>query len=256
MISIIIINYNSTKYLNRNLLSIRNSILDDIKVEIILIDNNSKIKPNKSLIEKYKIIYYELNENSGYSKALNFAILKSNGKFILTLNPDAFVYNDCIKEIYNYYCNDDSLGIIGCKIININKSFQLASRRKFPYFKYILPYFFKLHKLGLVNYYNYCNINIDKIQEVDSVSGCCMFFNKKTYDQVNGFDERFFLYFEDTDFCLKVKKMSKKVIYYPLARVEHIKNGSRSYRNFFFVKYHFFKSFVKFYKKYSNDYSC
>ena len=80
-----------------------------------------------------------------------------------------------------------------------------------------------------------------------------MFFKRKIYDEVKGFDERFYLYFEDTDFCVNIKR-GYKIIYYPFVDIYHIKHGSRNYKNYLFIKYHFYKSFYKFFKKHFNQY--
>ena len=79
-----------------------------------------------------------------------------------------------------------------------------------------------------------------------------MLFSKKIYDKVKGFDEQFFLYFEDTDFCLRVKKIGYKIVYYPNSEVFHFKYGSRNFNNYLFVKFEFYKSFILFIKKYLN----
>ena len=106
----------------------------------------------------------------------------------------------------------------------------------------------------LRKYYNYLEYDINQIHEVDSISGCCMYFSRDVYDKVEGFDENFFLYFEDTDFCLRANKLGYKVIYYPKSEVFHFKYGSRNFSNYFYVKYQFYKSFIIFIKKYLNHY--
>ena len=250
MISIIIINYNSTKHLESNLLSIRKSKLPKTEVEIIVLDNNSKNKPNEDILKKYNVSYYKSKVNMGYSKALNYAITKINGRYILILNPDVIVKKNSIMNLYNYYTTN-KVGVLGTKVLNLDSTFQLSSRRRFPYFKYLIPYLFKINK---INFYNYSDIDNNTIHEVDSISGCCMFFSKEVYDLTNGFDERFFLYFEDTDFCIKIKKIGLNVIYYPLSEIFHIKYGSRNFNNYLYVKYHFYKSFFLFSSKYFYKY--
>tara|TARA_Y100000590_G_C15665636_1_gene994341 strand:- start:177 stop:941 length:765 start_codon:yes stop_codon:yes gene_type:complete len=246
MISIIIVNYNSSDYLEQNLLSIENSKLQDVEKEILVFDNNSKYKPDRRIIDKYNAFYYQNDVNIGYSKALNCAIEMVKGDYILILNPDVILKSNSVQKLYNYYI-ENKIGVLGSKVLNNDFTFQLSSRRRFPYFRYFFPYLFKMNS---INYYNYCDLDKNLISEVESISGCCMFFSRKIYNIVNGFDERFFLYFEDTDFCIKVKESGYKVIYFPESEILHAKYGSRNYLNYMYVKYHFYKSFFLFFKKY------
>ena len=78
--------------------------------------------------------------------------------------------------------------------------------------------------------------------------------SRKLYDKVKGFDEKFFLYFEDTDFCIKCSNIGYNTIYYPVVHIFHFKHGSRNFSNCLYVKYHFYRSFIIFIKKYFNYY--
>ena len=250
MISVVIVNYNSDKYLEECLKSIDNSLLDKINIEIIIINNNdSKIILNNTYNDlNIKII--EISKNIGYSKAINIGVNKSKYSTIITMNPDVVIYEDTIVNMYDYFKENNNAGVLGCKVLNTNKSFQLSSRRKLPTLNVILPYLLKFHYLGFTNNYNYMELSKDKIHLVDSVSGAFMMFSKKVYNLVDGFDERFFLYFEDTDFCLKVKNKGYNIIYYPLSKIIHVKNGSRNYFNYLFIKLNLYCSFLKFIYKY------
>jgi GT2 family glycosyltransferase len=247
MISIIIITYNSSEYIYRCVESILKSFIRDISIEIIIIDNNSneKIGLANSIVK-----VYHLNRNIGYSKALNFGIGKAKFENIITVNPDTYILKDTIRNIYSYFTSLNKESIVGCKILNYDSSFQYSSRRKFPYFKYLLPYGLKFKWFGIVNKYNYSNISENVIHQVDCISGSFMIFPKSLFEKLDGFDERFFLYFEDTDFCTRAKKIGADILYYPEAIVYHRKYGSTTSKNYFFVRFHFYKSFIKFYLKY------
>ena len=244
MLTIIIVNYNSLDYLYKNLKSISDSNLSDIKYEIIIIDNNSYKKPDQNKLLKFNAKLFLLDDNFGYSKALNYGVKYSSGKYILALNPDILLKSNTIINLYNYY-KDNDIGVVGPKILNIDGTFQVSSRRRFPFIKNILPLIINGRKK-----YNYLDYDNNIIKEVDSISGSCMLFSKKIYDKVKGFDEQFFLYFEDTDFCLRVKELGYKVIYFPATEAFHFKYGSRKINNYLLVKFEFYKSFIKFTKKY------
>jgi len=251
MISIVIVNYKSDKYLEKCLKSINNSLLDEIKIEIIIINNNNSNIVLNNTYKDLNIKIIEISKNIGYSKAINIGVNQSKYSTIITMNPDVVIYEDTILNMYNYFTENNNVGVLGCKVLNANKSFQLSSRRKLPIIKVILPYLLKFHYLGFTNNYNYMNLSIDKIHSVDSVSGAFMMFSRNIYNLVDGFDERFFLYFEDTDFCLKVKNKGYDIIYYPLSKIIHVKNGSRNYFNYLFIKLNLHWSFLKFIYKYN-----
>ena len=250
MISIIIVNYNSDNYLNKCIESISNANIDILNIEIIIVNNNSF---KTILNQKYNNLNLKIIQNSknlGYSKAINIGINESSFPIIITMNPDVIVEYNTILNMYNYFNSDNSIGVLGCKVLNLDNSFQLSSRRRFPRLNIIIPYLMKLHYLGFINRYNYMDVSPDVPQGVDSVSGAFMMFNKDLYDLVDGFDERFFLYFEDTDFCYKVNKIGYDVLYYPDTNIIHVKNGSRNYFNYLFIKLNLYLSFFKFICKY------
>ena len=253
MLSIIIINYNTFELTKKCIDSIKKSDLSNLLTEIIVVDNNS-YDTEKIGFSKYNIKYFQLIKNIGYSKAMNYGIEKSSGDYILAVNPDVLVNMDSIKNIISYYFKSTNIGVIGSKVMNENSTFQLSSRRRFPYFKYIIPYYLKLHYFGVKNLYNYSDMPNDVTYNVDSVSGAFMLFSKNLFYDVGKFDERFFLYFEDTDFCLRVKEIGYSVVYYPKSIITHSKHGSVNLKNYLFVRFHFYKSFIKFYFKYFNQY--
>jgi len=251
LISIIIILYNSKKYITKCIDSIEKNFSEKKDYEIILFNNSSDYYKDNS-IKSYKII--NSKDNIGYSKALNYCISISKGNYILSLNPDTILYSDSIsnlKNTFNYY---QDVGVVGAKILNVDMSFQLSSRRAFPTTSTILIKYFNKIKLTKKNPYNYIDIEKNKIYEVDAVSGCCMMFKKSIYDKLNGFDERFFLYFEDTDFCYRMKGNQYKVIYNPNSKIIHYKGASSNYKNKIFVLFNFYMSMFKFILKYYKKY--
>ena len=250
MISIVIVNYNSENFLEKCLDSIQNSNLENIKIEVLIVNNSSKkyFQVIKNTNFSLKII--EVNKNIGFSKAANIGIKKSNFKTVLILNPDVLLFKNTLFKAFNYFKNKKNIGVLGCKVLNDNNSFQKSSRRRMPFLRVLFPYILKLHYLGLVNKYNYMDFSEDTIHCVDAISGAFMMFNKDIFYKIKGFDERFFLYFEDTDFCLKLNKSDFMVVYFPEAKIKHFKKGSRNLLNYISIEYNFYLSFLKFILKY------
>ena len=256
MISIIVILYNSGTHLDKCLSSLIKSLNNShgIEYEIIFINNDSI--SYKDIILKYfsEFIYVDNNFNYGFSKSLNLGVRKSIGSHILALNPDIEVNGLLVKNIFNTFELSDDIGIVGGKVLNIDGTFQESSRRRIPTFTNIIQRL--LYKFNLMknNKYNYSEYSSNERNYIESISGCCMMFTRKLYDKISGFDERFFLYFEDTDFCKRAIENNYKVVYNPDVSLNHFKGGSTKFSNYFNVQFHFYCSMVKFFNKHSNLY--
>tara|TARA_A100000164_G_C21877819_1_gene758595 strand:+ start:609 stop:1445 length:837 start_codon:yes stop_codon:yes gene_type:complete len=173
-VSIVIITYNSDLIISKFIKKIPN------KIKVIIIDNsnNDKIKTNLKNKKNIKIF---LKKNNGVSRALNFAVKKISTKYFLQISPDIdFNFND-LQYFLNYAKKiKNRFSAIGPRFINVNqKSHKQISPKR-------------------------------KIGEIDSIHGSCMFVNKKNYEKIGGFDNKFFLYFEETDYCLRGKKLGLK----------------------------------------------
>ena len=144
MISIVIVNYNVKRYLEQCISTICNSFLD-LPFEIIIIDNNS----NQTIkhLSKTNIKIFNLDRNIGFSSAVNYGISKSLGNYILVLNPDTLIQENTINILYKYLNENNDVGVVGCKVLNSDGSYQLSSKRRFPYLKVLLPLFLKLDKI-------------------------------------------------------------------------------------------------------------
>jgi len=252
MISIIIVLYNSKFHINNCLDSINKSSIDDL-YEIIIVNNNpnDKYSFNENLVKDNNIIC--LSKNIGYSKAINIGINKSKGNIILTLNPDVILQKNTINDMLKILNSNHNIGIVGGKAHDKDMLFQQSSLRRFPHFTIMLSRFLNYFNKNFINKYNYCDIDNNCIQNVDSISGSCMLFRKKMFTQLKGFDERFFLYFEDTDFCIRAKKINYEVVFVPAAYI-HIKGGSLTNNNYYYVRIQFYLSMIKFVFKYYYEY--
>ena len=247
MLSIVIILYKSKDYINNCINSIVNSNLYEEVLEILIINNNPNEEYN---FKNNKIQFHCMNKNIGYSKAMNFAINKAHGDYILTLNPDTILSYNTIDVMLDTYKIHKNVGVVGVKVLNKDNTFQLSSIRKFPtpyiLLTKILNRFFKF----IPNLYNYSNVDLKNFQDVDAISGCCMMIQKNTFENISGFDERFFMYFEDTDLCHRLINNGKRVIYNPKTSINHFKGGSLSIFEKRFVNYKFYISMFRFIKKY------
>ncbi len=174
-VTIVLISHKS-RYLISNFIK---NIYD--KFEIIIIDNANDKKLELEIKHNYPNVIIKLIENNGYGAAINYASKLIKKNYFLICNPDVEGLNE--KNIQNFITAakslDDKFSSLGPRYINVNRKSHVQS-------------------------------DPDKeVAEMMFISGACMFFKKEKFDQLGGFDENFFLYFEESDFCLRSYKINK-----------------------------------------------
>lgn len=262
-LSIIIVNYNTYALTKQTI----DSIIEknhSFNYEILLVDNASadgsieKLKIDFNNIISNKILKVFINKsNLGFAKANNIGIKASNGKYILLLNSDTVINEDCLDKCISQMEKDSNIGALGCKVVLPDEKLDHACKRGFPTPKASLYYLLKLHKINAqkYGYYDALHLNEDDIGEVDSLMGAFMLMPKVVLDKVGLLDEDFFMYGEDIDLCYRIKEGGYKILYYPKAQIIHYKGGS-SKKKRTKVIYDFHQAMWIFYKKhYYKEYS-
>lgn len=228
-VSVVIVNYNADELLNECLISLYKHT-EGIIFEVIVIDNNSTIGNVEKVVSGYKeLLLIKNDKNSGFGAANNQGLRVANGKHVLFLNSDTIFIENVIKSIYEFAVNQESPTIVGCKILNSDKTIQ-KSVYDFPSILNVITSNLFLYALfpksKYFNKYHLMNKQISDITEVDVVTGAFLLIERSSAVELNGFDERFFLYNEETDLCNRFKKTGNKVYYYPLSSIIHLKGGS------------------------------
>lgn len=252
-LTLIIVNYNSSKNTNNLLSSVKKNIYKKIE-EIIIIDNNSKDIKNLNIKDK-KIKLIKNDKNLGFAKAVNQGINISKNNFIILLNPDTFIINNSIIKTINLIVNNKNIGVIGGKIIYENKKIYSANNK--PTFLTGLFEFTNLKKIFpknkyTLNFWPEINKKIIKPIEVSGICGAYLIFRK--YDKknnINYFNENYFLYLEDLDFCLNIKLKGFKIIFDPRSEIIHI-GGASSKNKYNMALNYWYKSRKIFFKKHLN----
>ncbi len=252
MLSIIIVNYNAEKLLQRCLMSVY-AETKRVPFDIWVVDNNSKDTSVSMIRRNFPLVnLIENKENIGFARANNQAIAKCTGDYILILNPDTLILQNVLEKIVNFMGENPTVGICGCKVLNEDRTLQLACRRSIP-----TPgvAFFRLTGLSklfpnskIMAKYNLTYLGPDQPHEVDAVSGAFLMIRRKVVDNIGKLDERFFMYGEELDWCLRAKKAGWKVIYYPNAEIIHYK-GECSKSNSRKATFEFYRSMYLFHKK-------
>lgn len=287
-LSIIIVNYNTYRLTKQTIDSVLEKKLP-FEYEIMLVDNKSMDDSIERLQQDYNneitkgIVNITLNEaNLGFSKANNIGIRKSKGEYILLLNSDTYVVEDCLEqginyiEVFNKVAGDQGqmseqcaatsigeqtmgsnhqsalqqIGALGCKVVLPDGTLDHACKRGFPTPKASFYYFMKWHKKDPVKYglYDALHLDEDEVGEVDCLMGAFMLMPREALDKVGLLDEDFFMYGEDIDLCYRIKQGGYKVIYYPEAQIIHYKGGSSKKRRNKVI-YDFHNAMWIFYKK-------
>jgi GT2 family glycosyltransferase len=229
-LSVIIINFNVKYFLEQCLCSVTNAC-KNIEAEIFVIDNLSTDDSKEYFKGKFKEVHFIWNpENVGFSKANNQVLKLATGEFILFLNPDTILPEDCLAKCIACFNNNIDAGALGVRMIDGAGKFLKESKRGFPsplvsLFKLsgltaIFPRskFFARYYLGHLNQY--------KNQQVDVLSGAFMMIRKRVLDITGGFDERFFMYGEDIDLSYRILRAGYQNIYFAETTIIHFKGES------------------------------
>ena len=250
-VSIIIVNYNSLTLL-MNCLATLTKYTSEINYEIILIDNGSDENRIEEKLKHYPEIISIFNkENKGFGTANNQGLAIAKGKYVLFLNNDTIFFENTIKKVFDFAESIKKPVIVGCKLLNQDKTLQ-HSVFDFPSVLNVFTSNFFLYAIfPRSKYFNKYHImnrgNIATI-EVDVVTGAFLFCSKDIIKKIDGFDERFFFYNEETDLCYRVKQNGGKVYYFPETSVVHLKGGTAKTISWFAHK-HQSESTIKFFQQ-------
>lgn len=218
MISIIIVNYKSQVLIEKCLASI-DKFKEDTELEYIIVDNSLDFKNDH--LPQIKLIRNE--KNLGFSNAVNKGIRQCHGDYILLANPDTTVQNNVFKKMINVFADNHHAGIVGANLISADGQRQ-ACQGKYPtYFTRFLTAT-KLYRL--FNYGIYYKPRYKEATAVDWVSAGFMMIKKEVIDKIGLFDDNFFMYYEDLDFCYRAHLAGYEIIFLPQAEVIHISQAS------------------------------
>ncbi len=221
-----IVNYNTKEDLKNCIKSIQ---LNPPKCnyQIIIVDNDSKDGSKKQLkhLEKENIKCIANNKNMGFGRACNQIAKMQNSSYILFLNPDVEISKNSIDKLIKFLKNNEQAGIATGKLLFPDGSFQLSCR-KFPTILRVLfgreSLIRNLFPNNIISKeYLMSELDYSKIRFPDCVRGAVMLFRSDVFKKIGGFDEKFFLYFEDTDICLRLRKKDYEIAYLPEAVFYH-----------------------------------
>ena len=224
-ISVVIVNYNVKAFLEQCLMALER-VKHNLKIETYVIDNASVDGSQAMVKKKFPHVHLiENHKNLGFGRANNQALKLVKGKYILILNPDTLIQEDTLLVLKEFLDTNENAGAAGCRLINPDGSFQIASRRSFPTpwvaFTKIVGLSKIFPKSKLFGQYNVTYFNPDTLNEVDVLSGSLMMVRKLVLDKIGYFDEDYFMYGEDIDLCYRIKQSGWKIFYVPKTKAIH-----------------------------------
>ncbi len=251
-LSIIIVSWQVKDLLEKCLTSIYEN-QDKLTLEIFVIDNAS----NDGSVEMVKANFPEVNlitniNNLGFAAANNQGVKKAHGKYILVLNPDTRILEDTLSKMVDFMEKNYKVGITGCKHLNQDLTIQHSVRR-LPTILPILLILTKLAKivpgLPVLRHYLAAEFDYKITQPAEQVAGSFFLIRRETIEEVGLFDERFFLWFEEVDYCKRAKEAGWQIWYEANAEIIHYGGQSFTQKLTFKKQQLFFRSAWTYFKK-------
>ncbi len=250
-LSVCIVNWNTRKDLEEAIASVFASD-PGLSLEIIVLDNAStdgSVQMMRARFPGVKLL--ESAENLGFARGYNRAAQAAAGRYLLVLNPDTVVQAGALRRLVEFLDSHPEAGAAGPRLLNADGSLQFSCRHFPTPLAAILRNTF-LGRLLPRNRFTRCYLMSDwdhtAIQSVDWVSGAAICIRREVWEQVGGFDERFFMYAEDIDWSLRAQQAGWKVYYVPEATIIHRIGRSSDQRPFPMV-IEFHRSMARFYRK-------
>jgi len=224
-LSIIIVCFNGREVLIPCLESIWKAV-PSFPFEVILVDNGSKDNSVQEVHRRFQdVIIIQSGYNAGYAGGNNIGFARARGQYVLFLNPDTIIHEGTFDRLVGRADSDPTIGIVGPSVQDAGGPRQPGCFRA-PRIRDALAMAFWLYRIpGYVKAYGfpgrYRENQYKDEMEADVVTGCCLLARKAVLKDVGVFDEEYFVYFEETDLCERVRKHGYKILYDPSASIVH-----------------------------------
>lgn len=236
-VSVVIVTYNVREFLEQALRSVERASAG-LAVETWVVDNDSADGSAEMVREQFPDVRLVANEeNVGFAVANNQALREAAGRYVLVLNPDTILQEDTLRRLVAFMDAHPDAGAAGCRILNPDGTFAPESRRAFP-----TPAvaFYRIAGLSRLfphsptfGRYNLTYLPVDEVCEVDALSGSCMMVRREAMwgradaeGAAGLFDEAFFMYGEDLDWCYRIQQAGWRIYYTPDTQIVHYKGES------------------------------
>ena len=226
-VSIIIVNYNTTKLV----IDCINSIYvhsTNIVFEIIVVDNCSPDRSIEKITQIFPDITLVLNDkNNGFGAANNLGNKYAKGKYLFLLNSDTLLLDNALEQFYDFMENTPDAGICGGNLLTKDLKPNMSFLQLKPCLFYQINELFFEVFTRIIYYKNYRYSTKNHVSEIKGfIIGADFFVRKELFDQVNGFDEDFFMYYEEVELTYRIEKLNYKSYVIPTIKIIHLEGGS------------------------------
>lgn len=233
-LAIIIVSWNVKDLLIKFIRSIL-KYTQAIDFEIVVVDNDSKDNTVFALkkdfseeIRSGRLKILAEKKNHGFAKANNIGWKASKAKYVWFLNPDMEFIEDSASKMLDFFKNQEKMGALGCKLLYEDREVQ-PTVKSFPTLADQLPVLLKLHhfiKTKSLKRYLAKDFDYNQTQKVDQLMGACILTENSVLEKTNGWDEDYWLWWEDVDLCKKIKEKDFNIVYYPKTAIIHYEGKS------------------------------
>ena len=230
-VSFVIVSWNAREHLVKCLDSIAETV-HDLEYEVIVVDNASSDGSPEAVAADYaEVNLIQTGANLGFARGNNVGIRESQGRYLCLINSDVVLLPECVTRLRAFMDENDAIGMVGPRVLNPDGSLQPSCRRLPTLFRTfcsavgVSSLFPRSSALGgtFMTWWNH-----DEQRPVDVVSGCFMMLRREAADEIGLFDEDFFMYGEDIDWCRRFRANDWPVIFYPDAEAIHYGGASSS----------------------------
>ncbi|MFH0793281.1 MAG: glycosyltransferase family 2 protein [bacterium] len=224
-LSIVVINLNGKSLLDACLASIKSSV-HRISYEVLVVDNGSRDGSPAMVKAKHPWVRLLVNRvNVGFTRANNQGLSRAKGRYALILNNDTVIRPQAFDRAVEFMDRETNVGAMGLKLLNPDGSIQYSCRR-FPSFKTALFNRYSLLTRLFPNNvwsreYLMSDFGHKELRDVDWVSGACLMVRREVMEKIGLLDERFFIYNEDVDWCMRIHQAGWRVVFFPDSEVVH-----------------------------------
>lgn len=213
--SIVIVHRNGEDMLLKALSALRQAVRDDD--EVIVVDNGSTDASMQAVRSNFpSVSLIENGCNNGFARACNQGVATSRGRYVLFLNNDAFLPADALDRFERDFEAYPKAALIGGQLVGEDGQLQRSAG--------VAPTF--LSELGLLRKRKPATVDADQPVEVETLVGACMAFRRAVASDAGLLDEDFFFYFEETEWCVRLRRQGWQVMVDPRIRVTHLKGAS------------------------------
>ena len=241
-----IVTYNNMKTIKKAVDT--NLEYTDENFRLYVVDNNSTDGTPKFIRENYpEVCVIETGTNSGFGAGHNIVLPMLSSEYHIVINPDIVINENAIEKIIDFMDANPDIGLLSPKICFPDGREQILGKRN-PRLKYLIASRMRdeNNPSKLLREYAMKDCDLSDVTDIENTTGCFMVFRTSVFKELKGFDEGYFMYFEDADIARRAKKISR-VVYYPHATILH-EWGRESNRNFKLMLIHIQSMFRYFFK--------